>query len=89
MGLSCLIRIPPRAMKFCVAVAVKVGECFASDVARVHSTQVREMWIAVLYFSKGRFTRYDFVAYNLLTTRLRHILGHDCRKVVKHVVSVP
>ena len=34
---------------------------------------------------KGRFTRYDFVACDLLTTRLRHILGHDCRKVLKHV----
>ena len=25
--------------------------------------------------SKGRFTRYDFVAYNKLTTGLRHDLG--------------
>ena len=31
------------------------------------------------------YTRYDFVARNLLTTRLRHFLGHDCRKVLKHV----
>ena len=37
--------------------------------------------------TKGRFTRYDFVARNLLTTRLRHILGHDCRKVLKHVLK--
>ena len=37
--------------------------------------------------SKGRFTRYDFVAYNLLVTCLRHILGHDCRKVLKHVLK--
>ena len=29
----------------------------------------------------------DFVARNLLTTRLRHILGHDCHKVLKHVLK--
>ena len=40
-----------------------------------------------LVYTKGRITRYDFVAYNLLTTRLRHFLGHDCRKVLKHVLK--
>ena len=31
--------------------------------------------ITVIYFScKGRFTRYDFVAYGILTTGLRHEL---------------
>ena len=28
--------------------------------------------------SKGRFTRYDFVAYDKLTTGLRHDLGPFC-----------
>ena len=40
------------------------------------------------YLPKGRFTRYDFVAYNLFTTRLLHFLGHDFRKVLlKHVLK--
>ena len=38
-------------------------------------------------YCKGCFTWYDFVAYNLLTTRLRHILGHDYRKVLEHVLK--
>ena len=29
----------------------------------------------IIWSSKGRFTRYDFVAYNKLTTGLRHDLG--------------
>ena len=28
-----------------------------------------------------------FVACDLLTTRLRHLLGHDCRKVLEHVLK--
>ena len=36
---------------------------------------------------KGGFTRYDFVACNLLTTRLRQFSGHDCRKVLEHVLK--
>ena len=36
---------------------------------------------------KGRFTRYDFVACSPLTTRSRHLLCHDCRQVLKHVLK--
>ena len=36
---------------------------------------------------KGRFTRYDFATCILHTTRLQHFLGHNCRKVLKHVLK--
>ena len=46
---------------------------------------IKVLWVGgVIRGLKCRFTRYDFVAYNLLTTHLRHFLGHDCRKVLKH-----
>ena len=37
--------------------------------------------------SKDQFTRYDFVACDPLTTSLQHFLGHDCRKVLRHVLK--
>ena len=35
--------------------------------------------------SKGRFTRYDFVASNLLTTRLPH---EKSSRILKHVLTL-
>ena len=35
---------------------------------------------------KSPVTKLTGLSYSLFTTRLRHFSGHDCRKVIKHVL---
>ena len=60
---------------------------FLSEVKSHHGNKrLRELQVSLLdAIFKDDSTQYGFVACNFLTTYKRHFLGHDCRKVLKHV----
>ena len=59
-----------RSLLFWCQKISQQGERFAADLAQ----QGCIWWSSSILFAKGRFTRYDFVAYDKLTTGLRHEL---------------